>query len=177
MTKILLLFVSLLLVFSSISLLFDWKNLSFLSNHIQLAPHVSTGFLSQNIIVFDHRQEILLLYVVGECSKQQHTESFLNLTLLLKTFSGHIFFLSTLLDSLILFYPQYNLLFISDDEADGKRLVEHVPRSKFIVDKLGGKAASYFGQMWSNLWSDLYSEDDYVAIMDSDMVFQIPLTV
>jgi hypothetical protein len=136
--------------------------------------HDSTANSSHHQVLFDHRGEILFLYS-DECSKKLSTP-LAEITFLLKTFSGHLHFLFSLVDSLTLFSPNYELLFVADDIADGEKLIKHVPRSEFKVDKLGGKAASYFGQMWSNLWADIYSEKEIIAIMDSDMVLQLPLT-
>jgi hypothetical protein len=111
--------------------------------------------------------------------------------LLVRAFSHplHVTEFWTLVKSMDLFFPgfrrgQYDLVVVLDDEsADdhvfGADILKRIPSAQVYYEAPAPAQyhkSGHVRQQWSMFWSDNYTRADYVGIVDTDVIFNTPVT-
>lgn len=101
--------------------------------------------------------------------------AWLPVDIVLKTRSYDVDIASPLFASIDLFWPDYaSFVLVLDNDAEAFMMPFARPRTRWVKEVVQHPQANgYFGQMWSNMFADVYTTAPVVAIIDSDCALQL----
>ena len=167
---------------------FSLEEMNLNSNHLLIFfLFLNVVFLVILLSTFSQTAELTL---PENSTNRKVKESFPSVAILCRLYAGSIYELwNAFMPTYFLFWSkdifQSDLVLVFDEESEADHMVASVlanlppyPKIAFelhpppkILKPVGGRGEGYARQQYSNFYSDIYTDAEYIGIIDSDIIF------